>query len=531
MIFGFVKMDHQTNKHWHHWIYLALLIIFAIFLPTSKYMASLTQFLIAIHWVVRGDFNEKWNRIKKNYALWIFLSLYAIHLLGILYSKDLNYGWHDLKIKLPLLLFPIIFASSESLNAKEVRAVLLFFVAAVFAASLVALAGIFEIIDMGLHDFREASLFISHIRFALLVDLSLFILSFYFLRHKSKKAFKYAYAIGLLYFLVFLVASKAMTGIVVGLIVGILLSLRWIGQHSGRFSRWLAMAGVIILPMLLGFYLWGQIRSFYAVEEDWQNLEQLSELGNPYWHDSTNFTLENGHYVGIYLCEPELEAGWKEKSDYAYWGEDDRGHQLKYTLMRYLTSKGLRKDKQGVDQLDPLDVDLIEAGYANVRYRKKYSLNTRLYELIWQIDVYRKGGNPSGHSITQRIEFMKTAWAIILDHPFLGVGTGDVPAAFTQKYTQMETQLAPEWRLRSHNQWLSFGVALGIVGMLMCFLAIVIPGIINRRFSDYFFLLFFLVGFISMFNEDTLETQAGVALFAFFYSFFLFTVPDEKVLY
>ncbi len=515
---------------WHHSIFIFLLLLFAVFLPTSKYMASLMQFLIAIHWVIRGDFALKWQRLRSNYALWVLLLLYLAHVAGMLFTTNYDYGFHDLKIKVPLLLIPIIFASSEQLSAKEVKLILLFFAAAVFASSLVTLGGILEWIPAVSSNFRDASLFISHIRFALLVDLAIFILSFYFLRPNSTRLEKFVYGAGIVYFLVFLVASKAMTGIVVACIVGVFLSLRWIIYHTNQLVRWFTLVAVVTIPVLISSYINAQFSSFYTLLDDRDNLDEQTINGNPYWHDSTNYHLENGHYVGIYLCEPELQEGWKKLSDYAYWGEDDRGHQLKYTLMRYLASKGLRKDGYGVSQLDTVDVRLIESGYANVRYKSGYSISTRVYELIWQIDVYRKGGNPSGHSMTQRMEYLKTAWAIFIDHPWFGVGTGDVPIAFDQKYAQLKSQLDPEWRLRAHNQWLTFGVALGIIGFVICACAIILPGLLLKRFRQYLFLLFFLVACISMFNEDTLETQAGVALFAFFYPLFLFLVPDEKEL-
>jgi hypothetical protein len=59
------------------------------------------------------------------------------------------------------------------------------------------------------------------------------------------------------------------------------------------------------------------------------------------------------------------------------------------------------------------------------------------------------------------------------------------------------------------------------------FIAFFVPAVIHRGFTQYLFLLFFTIAFISMFNEDTLETQAGVAFVAFFYPLLLFSVPHE----
>ena len=223
-----------------------------------------------------------------------------------------------------------------------------------------------------------------------------------------------------------------------------------------------------------------------------------------------------------------MKEAWNSVSGMDYSGHDKRGQELRYTLIRYLTSLGLRKDADGVSQLKNDDIDLIESGYANHIYKHRNRFQVRMYELIWEIDVYRKGGNPSGHSVTQRIEYLRTGFSILMDHPLLGVGTGDVPAAFEKKYIENKTSLDPEWRLRAHNQWLTFAISFGLLGLLLLIVAFVYPGLVQRKFGQYLFLLFFMVSFLSMFNEDTLETQAGVAFFAFFYTFLLFSPNHDK---
>lgn len=512
----------------HHQIYILLLVLFVIFLPTSKYMTSLVQFLMVIHWLIRGKLKFRMLQAVKSPTLWILLLIFLWHVLGMVYTNDLNYGLHDLKIKVPLLLLPLVIGTSEKLSPGELRLVLLFFVAAVFSASLVSISAILGWIPMAIKDFRDASLFISHIRFALLVDMAIFILTFYALRPQARIRDRWIYFFVAVYFVGFLILSKALTGLVVALIVGILLSLRWILTHKGLMARWFALVGVLTIPVLVSTYIGSEINSFYIVKDDLTQLDQHTIQGNLYWHDTTNLQLENGHYVGLYWCEKELKTAWKEKSDLAYEQLDKRGQDIKYTLIRYLTSLGYRKDAYGVSRLDTLDVSLIEDGFANANYRNKNRFHTRMYELIWQVDVYRKGGNPSGHSLTQRMEYLKTGWAIFQDHPIWGVGTGDVPDVFAEKYLETGSRLEAKWQLRAHNQWLTFSIAFGITGFLIMMICFFLPGIILKRYSHYLFLLFILVAFISMFNEDTLETQAGVAFIAFFYPLFLYSIPDEK---
>ena len=53
----------------------------------------------------------------------------------------------------------------------------------------------------------------------------------------------------------------------------------------------------------------------------------------------------------------------------------------------------------------------------------------------------------------------------------------------------------------------------------------------DKRNRNYLYLIFMFIMMLSMFTEDTLETQIGVTLFAFFNSFLVFAMPldvDEK---
>lgn len=514
----------------HQSVYLGLLGLFVIFLPTSKYMTSVVQFLLIIHWLVRPDLLVRLRRAGLSPSLWLVMGLFFIPLAGLFYSADITYGLHDLKIKLPLLILPLVIGTSDKLKPQELKLILLLFVGSVLVASILSIAALLGWIPTDIKDFRDASLFISHIRFALLVDMAFFILSFYALRPKVKNWEVWIYLALVLYFLIFLIFTKALTGLVVLLVVGIFLAFRWIVMHQGLMARWFALVALLTLPVLVSAYIGSEVKSFYTIKDDLSSLDTHTALGNLYWRDTTNHMIENGHYVGIYWCEKELREAWEQRSSIPYEGLDERGHDLKYTLIRYLTSLGHRKDHYGVSQLTDQDIQLIEAGFANANYREKNRFHTRMYEVIWQVDVYKRGGNPSGHSLTQRLEYLKTGWAIFKDHPTFGVGTGDVPEAFAAKYQELQTTLDPKWQLRSHNQWLSFAIAFGWIGSLILALCFFLPGFLHKRYSHYLFLLFILVAFVSMFNEDTLETQAGVAFVAFFYPLFLFSIPDEKAI-
>jgi hypothetical protein len=61
-----------------------------------------------------------------------------------------------------------------------------------------------------------------------------------------------------------------------------------------------------------------------------------------------------------------------------------------------------------------------------------------------------------------------------------------------------------------------------LAGLLWFLLSLVLPPLMLNKYSDFFYLSFFIIITLSMLTEDTLETQAGVTIYAFFSSFYLF---------
>jgi hypothetical protein len=491
-------------------------------LPLSKYLSSAAQILLVITWLAEGRFDEKWRRIKMRPQILIFTLLFIVPLIAMAYSEDLVYGLKDLRVKLPLFLMPVVLGSIKPLSRKEMGIILAGFVAAVIIGSLISLSIMLGIGPSAYTNDRQTILFISHIRFALMVVMAIFILAFYTFDDLIPTRFRAIPMVMALGLILFLFLLKSLTGVVILILGGWILALRWALKQTGLMVKWFAIVGLATIPVLVGFYLSDQIGRFYTPRDEISRPDRNTALGNPYWHDTLNPMIENGYRVGYYLCVTELEQAWNRVSRMDYNGRDRKGQELKYTLIRYLTSLGLRKDAYGVSQLKPDDISLIENGFANCIYKHPKRFSVRIYETIWEFDQYRKGANPSGHSVTQRLEYLKTGWAIFLDHPLLGVGTGDTKIAFDRKYVEMNSPLDPVWRLRAHNQFLTFLITFGIIGFILIISAIFIPVFLEKRKNPYFIMMFLLITLLSMLNEDTLETQAGVAFFTIFYCLFIF---------
>ena len=463
----------------HKSVYFASLLLHAASLPLSIFATSVAEIALVANWLLEGKFREKFQGVRKRWALWLIISLYGLHLAGLLFTSNFGFAFHDLKIKLPILVLPLVFATSESLKHKNLRTILLVFCSAVLVSTFISFLIFLRIIPHEYYDIREISVFVSHIRLALMVNLSVFVLMWFSLPVSGEFALPVRWrvvTIPLIFWLIFfLVLLKSITGIFI--FISLSLVFAWIlaGRTKDIAPRFIIRVLLLVVPLIIASYISKSIGRFnYREPLDPAKLEAFTARGNPYNHMPELHYAENGHYVWIYLAESELEECWNKRSHIPYNGMDHKGQEIRYTIIRYMTSLGLRKDCDGMNALSDHDIRAIEDGLANHIFLDRYSLYPRIYEIIWEIDGYRKGGNPSGHSVAQRIYYLRAAKKIILEYPLFGVGTGDVQAAFDEVYSN-GSELHEKYRRRAHNQYVTFLLTFGIVGTIWAMLTLFLP--------------------------------------------------------
>ncbi len=514
-----IKVNHSA-------LYFTGLVITIISLPLSQFALSVGQFVLLGNWLLEMNFKSKIKTFFSNKAAIILVSLYLLHVAGLIYTTDFNYAFKDLRVKLPLLALPIIFATTQPLDLKKFDRLLWLFIGACLAATFIGI-GILMFKDVS--DIREISPFISHIRLSLNICLAIFFTG-YFLFSKFKGQLKYQILSGLciLWLIAFLIFSESATGFYV--LFGALFCLVIWGFtriQSTRLKRFVIILALLI-PVVLGIYLYFTAKAYLSPHRnDLKNLENYSIQGNAYSHDTSKFSVENGSFIGLYVCDKELRERWNSRSKLDYDDEDEKGQELKITLIRYLNSKGLRKDAEGLNQLDEKDIRNVEQGIANQYYAKKFNPNSRIYKFLWEYQSMKRGAGPGGLSFVQRLEYWKAATGIIHENFWFGVGTGDMDEAFRIQYEEIKTQLPPDVRHRSHNQFLAIFTAFGVFGFIWFIFTLIYPPIQLKAFRNFRYFVFFAIISLSMLFEDTLETQMGATLFAFFNSFLLFVQKDD----
>lgn len=522
----------KLKKPTHHQVYVCLLALLAGSLSTSKALMSIFPGLLFIHWLWEGGLKNKMKIFLGNPAIWLLVSVFGIYLVGLLWSDCLEWGFHDLKIQVPLLVMPLVIGTSRQLNFREIKIIIWFFTAGVLFASLCSLYVWLGFSNIEIRDVRDISLFISHIRFSLLVNIAIFSLLWFAFNPKVKtpKTEKSIYLIVITWLILFLLILKSFTGIVIFIVVSLVLLL-WLSfriKHIVlKFSLYVFL---LMIPVFMGAYLTRSINRFYDIEEISKNeLNEKTRLGNSYQHDLDMGQIENGHYVFLFLCQEELRTAWNQLSSFQYDSVYGGGFS-KYVLFRYLSSKGLRKDAEGLSKLSDEDIHNIEKGIPNYLFANKISLNNRVYQTIWEIYEYQRGANPGGNSVVQRIEYFKIACQVINEHFWFGAGTGGYFPAYQKKYDEHPFFSDQKFRQRSHNMFLSYWVDFGLVGFTFICFAFVYPVSRQRKTKSYLLLTFSLIVLLSFINEDTLNNHDAITFFALFFSLFLFSNYEDGAL-
>ncbi len=97
--------------------YEYLLVFLAFLLPLTVFGANLIIIIIVLLWLFSGNYRIKYNQIISSRLLIASLIFYSLHILGMLWTEDVSWGFKMLhKMWYFLLLFPILYTIAKKVN-------------------------------------------------------------------------------------------------------------------------------------------------------------------------------------------------------------------------------------------------------------------------------------------------------------------------------------------------------------------------------------------------------------------------------
>ncbi len=146
-------------------------------------------------------------------------------------------------------------------------------------------------------------------------------------------------------------------------------------------------------------------------------------------------------------------------------------------------------------------------------YKMIPSFQAKISYAGWDFRQYLQGigGN---YSDSERLASLQVGLKIGNEHPFLGVGAGDLKQEVEKVYA---TEFGGDYTFRMpHNQFISVYAGTGLIGLSAFVFGFFFPLFYRENYRNSLFLALHAIIFISFMMENTIENNFGVSLYLLF---------------
>lgn len=184
-----------------------LIISLLFFIPFSTAMGSILSGLIFILWLLHADYKNQFLQLKHNKVAVASLLFFSLHIVGLLWTADINWGLYVAKKEWKFLILPIFMLYARK---EHIRYYIYAFVLAMSISELISYGIWFEIMPV----FGDATIynptpFMTHITYNPLLAIAIYLIASDILFHKSHSNFKKAIY---LLFLITMTVNMFITG-------------------------------------------------------------------------------------------------------------------------------------------------------------------------------------------------------------------------------------------------------------------------------------------------------------------------------
>ncbi len=388
----------------------AILVLIAFTLPFYQQVSIFAIIVLVIAWIGQKKYLSIDITFKNAPFIFLLIGFFVLHLVGLLWSDDLQYGWKDIETKLSFLIFPLVLGTTF-VTEKVINKIKQAFVAGnIIACTYCLITAIINYVhtnDQTVFFYKFYSSLLHVTYFTIYLNLALLFLLEDAIKHWNIfTTIKKTWLITAMIFIVLnILLLSARTAIATSLITVLFYSIIQIIQYK---------KGIAILIISL---------------------------------------------MGVALLNFKITQLYN----------------------RYSQVEDVIQNNQDTKPVEPATAD-----------------------------------TPAYNSTQSRIEFWKSATAVIKRNWLIGVGTGDIKEELVKQYQANNFQYGVENRFSPHNQYLHTAVILGGVGitLLMCCLLLPLRLAIQQR--NWIYICFLVIIILNAITESILERQNGIIFYAFF---------------
>ncbi len=236
----------------------------------SSYYATIPIALLVILFFVDSSENikKKLKKTVKNSITYYFIAYFFIHILGLIYTKNLDKGLKEVILRLPFLLFPFIIFG-ETISKEMVVKTLLFFKSVVIVVFILLLSYYFIMFDKPLKNFvffGFTKIAISTFSYSVFIFLAILI---------SLKHSKYKYVeLPILFLFLFLIGNRTVI-----MFLGVYLFYYLFKVKIKQQQRIFIISMISIVLMFVGSTIYNKITVFYkTIDFDIKTIETKNRL-------------------------------------------------------------------------------------------------------------------------------------------------------------------------------------------------------------------------------------------------------------
>lgn len=482
-------------------VYIFLVCLLFMGLTLGTVPTSIPQFLLSGYWLITGNFREKFRNFFNQKSLVLWSILWIWHIAGMFWTENTEAGWNDIRIKIPMLLVPLLIGSFRPFEFKELKWIVYSFLIGL-AVNL-----IWSNIYMWMNhpnDPREASRYMSHIRLGYLIITALLFMIYIFQKERTHGWFY----VGIIFLCLYGIYNLGILSALAYAAVCLPFLFFYCIKNIHRYKFYVVSVAVISSAILL-IYL-GKFYLNFFTEKDIPYNKMVNE--SKYLHYPEQHLIENGFNAGINIVPDELLKVWNRRFPENPLSIYDPQF---FGLIRYMASLGLTKDSAGFSKLSDSDLHNIMNGISNHKYPALSGIGKKLYDMFYSFRQIYFMNNKSGSSAGMRLYYWQTGLNVVKENGLWGCGTGDLSDEMKKVF--VKDNIPPEWMKRPHQQFISIWAALGIPGLILFTTVMFLPAIAGFAKKNSIFFLIWLGFILSFLYEDTLETQTGVSYVVFFY--------------
>ena len=191
--------------------YQYLLIALAFLLPLTVVGGNLIIVIIVVLWLISGHYKSKFNQIINTKLLLASVVFFSLHVIGLLWTEDLEWGFHIVhKMWYFLLLYPILY---NIVKKEDINLYISSFLLAISITEVLSYLVWFEIIA----PFKNASVgnptpFMSHVSYNPILGFAIYLVVHEIMFHNNLsklKLFLYSFFAASMSINMFITAGRA----------------------------------------------------------------------------------------------------------------------------------------------------------------------------------------------------------------------------------------------------------------------------------------------------------------------------------